>query len=155
MTDATQDYMLSLLKDLCHLLSDDPLTVNDVQRALAEMPVKAAVEPEPGTDAPAFVRLSLRASGQLTLDSLQEAFGSFRRLPSMHRGAPAEHICHFDLKDMPYTCALIAEKEPDLTKRLLEFLHTSHPIGVPQEQHPTVPLSPEREKALRALGYLE
>lgn len=114
MSDAagTQDYVLSMLKDLCHLLASDPLTVEDVQARLADMPVKAAVEPEPGSDAPAFVRLSLRASGRLTLDSLQGAFGPFRRLPAMHRGAPEEHICRLDHEGTPYTCALIAEKEP-------------------------------------------
>jgi hypothetical protein len=98
---------------LCHLLSGDPLTVDDVRRELADLPVRAAVEPEPGTDAPAFVRLTLSESSQLTLEVLQEAFGPYSRLPRSDRQAPLEFIFQADWVGTPYTCALIVEKEQD------------------------------------------
>ena len=103
--------LISVLTDLCGLLSSDPLTVDDVLPELAELPLQAAVEPKPGGDAPAFVRLTLPESSELTLDTLQESFGSYSRLPRMHRQAPIEYIFLVDTAGTPFTCALIVEKE--------------------------------------------
>ena len=108
--DATQT--VSLLADLCRLMSQAPLTVDDVKADTAKLPLKASVQPEPGTDAPAFVRLELPDSCQLTLDDLSE-FGPYKRLPRLHREGPDEFIFHFDLPEYPYTSALIIEKLPD------------------------------------------
>jgi hypothetical protein len=98
---------------LCRLLSCDPLTVDDVRRELGELPVPAAVEPEPGTDAPAFVLLRLPESCQLTLDALKEAFGSYSQLPRLHRQAPDEFIIYVESPGTPYTCALVVEQKQD------------------------------------------
>ena len=101
--------IVSILEEICQLLSRDPLKLDDVRPVLAELPLAAAVEPEPGTDTPAFVRLTLPDSTELTLDILQETFGSYSEIPRLHRQAPAEFIFYPDSNDAPYTCALIAE----------------------------------------------
>ena len=64
--------VLSILTAICRLLSRDPLKLDDVRPELAALPLTATVEPEPGTDIPASVRLALPASSQLTLEALQE-----------------------------------------------------------------------------------
>jgi hypothetical protein len=103
--------LISILTNLCDLLSSDPLTVNDVLPELVELPLDAVVEPKPGRDAPAFVRLTLPESSELTLETLQESFGSYIRLPRSHRLAPIEYTFLVDTAGTPFTCALIVEKE--------------------------------------------
>jgi hypothetical protein len=71
------------------------------------------VEAEPGSEAPAFVRLRMPPGARLTLEALQEAFGPSRQLPGMGRGAPAEYIIYVDLEGAPYACALVIEKEQE------------------------------------------
>ena len=105
--------VVSILMALCRLLARDPLTMDDVRPELADLPVPATVEPEPGTDAPAFVQLTLSKPSPLTLDALAEAFGSYSRLPRSDRQAPTEFIFYVDWPDFPYTCALIAEQALD------------------------------------------
>ena len=101
--------VVSILTDLCQLLSTDPLTVDDVRLEAAELPLATTVEPEPGSDSPAYVRLVLGESSLMTLDDLQEAFGPHNKLPRMHRRGSDKYIFYVDLADYPYTCALIAE----------------------------------------------
>ncbi len=101
--------VVSILIELCHLLSRDPLKLDDVRPKLADLPITAAVEPEPGTEIPAFVCLTLPESSHLTLDALREIFGSYSELPRLHRQAHAEFIFYPDWPGSPYTCALIAE----------------------------------------------
>ncbi len=103
--------IVSILNDLCRLLSRDPLKLDDVRPILVDLPRAAAVEPEPGTDIPAFVRLIMPESNRLTLDTLQDPFGSYTELPRLHRQALAEFIYYPASGDSPYTCALIAEAE--------------------------------------------
>ncbi len=105
--------IVSILGDICSLLSLDPLRVDDVRTVLAFLPLSVAVEPVPGTDMPAFVRLVLPESSRLTLDTLQDPFGSYTELPRLHRQAPAEFIYYPDSGDAPYTCALIAETDSE------------------------------------------
>ena len=105
--------IVSILTAICRLLSRDPLTVEDVQSELADLPLAATIEPEPGTVTPAFVRVVLPASSQLSLDILQEAFGPHSELPRLHRKAGAEYIFYVDYPEYPYTCALIAETSLD------------------------------------------
>jgi len=105
--------IVSILTAICRLLSHDPLTVDDVRPELANLPLAATIEPEPGTVSPAFVRLVLPASSQLSLDILQEAFGPHSELPRLHRQAGFEFIFYVDWAEYPYTCALIAETSMD------------------------------------------
>jgi hypothetical protein len=105
--------VVSILTDLCQLLSSDPLTVDDVRLEVAELPLVTTVEPEPGTESPAYVRLVLGESNQMTLDDLQEAFGPHKKLPRMHRRGSDKYIFYVDLAEYPYTCALIAETQMD------------------------------------------
>ncbi len=105
--------VVSILTALCRLLARDPLTIEDVRPELADLPLGATVRPEPGTDAPAFVRLTLPQSSRLTLDTLEEAFGPYSRLPRSRPQAPNKFIFYVDLADYPYTCALIAEQALD------------------------------------------
>ncbi len=102
-----------MLMGLCRLLSGAPLTMDDVRRELAGVPVEAAVQPVPGTDTPAFVRLYLPEPGQLTLDTLRETFGPYKKTPRLHRNAPDHYIIYVDLAGYPYRCALIAAKKLD------------------------------------------
>ena len=101
--------LVAILESVCRLLSQDPLNLDDVRPELADLPLRAIVEPEPGTDTPAFVRLPLPDSSQLTLDTLREVFGSYSELPRLHRQAPSEFIFYPDWDGSPYTCAIIAE----------------------------------------------
>jgi hypothetical protein len=94
-------------------MSSAPLTMGDLRSHLDKLPVAASAQAEPGSDAPAFVRLTLAQSNRLTLRALEEAFGKYKRLPRLHRNAPNEFIIRVDLTGYPYTCALIAEKKPD------------------------------------------
>ena len=100
---------IGILTGICRLLSRDPLTVDDVRPELAELALATTIEPKPGTDIPAFVRLVLPEANQLSLDVLQEAFGPHTELPRLHRQAGAEYIFYVDWAEYPYTCALIAE----------------------------------------------
>ncbi len=114
MADKVSDSnIVSILTAICRLLSRDPLTLDDVRPELADLPLVATIEPEPGTVTPAFVRLVLPASSQLSLDILQEAFGPPSELPRLHRQAGAEFIFYVDWAEYPYTCALIAETSLD------------------------------------------
>ena len=101
--------VIVILTAICRLLSRDPLTVDDVRPEVADLPLAATIEPKPGTDIPAFVRLILPESSRLSLDSLQEAFGPSSELPRLHRQAGAEFIFYVDWAEFPYTCALIVE----------------------------------------------
>ncbi len=104
---------ITILTAICRLLSRDPLTVDDVRTELADLPLAATIEPEPGTVTPAFVRLVLPASSQMSLDILQETFGPHSELPRLHRQAGAEFIFYVAWAEYPYTCALIAETSLD------------------------------------------
>lgn len=106
--------LIPMLRELCRLLSQDPLTIDDVRSFLNELPITTTVEPEPASDVPAHVRLVLPEPEQPSLDSLENAFGSFKRLPRMHRLGVDKHIVYIDLEGYPHTCALIAETERDL-----------------------------------------
>ena len=101
--------IVSILTAICRLLSRAPLTVDDVRPELADLPLAVTIEPEPGTETPAFVRLVLPATSQLSLDILQEVFGPHSELPRLHPQAGAEFIFYVDWAEYPYTCALIAE----------------------------------------------
>ena len=107
--------IVSILVELCQLLSRDPLKLDDVRPVLEELPLAASVEPEPGSDIPAFVRLTLPESSQPTLDILRESFGSYSETPRLHRRALAKFIFYPDSGDSPYTCALITEVESEHT----------------------------------------
>lgn len=106
--------VISILTELCQLLSSDPLTVEEVRLEVAELSLATTVEPEPGSDSPAYVRLGLGESSQLTLDDLPEAFGPYNKLPRMHRRGSDKYIFYVDLAGYPYTCALIAETLLDM-----------------------------------------
>jgi hypothetical protein len=101
--------IIAMLTAICRLLSGDPLTMDDVRPEVADLPLAVSVEPKPGTDTPAFVRLALPETNQLSLDILQDAFGPHTELPRLHRQAGAEYIFYVDWTETPYTCALIAE----------------------------------------------
>ena len=101
--------IVSIVTGLCQLLSRDPLTMEDVRPEVSELPLTATVEPEPGSDTPAYVRLLLPESSQLTLETLQESFGPYKKLPRMHRRTGDKFIFYVDWDEYPYTCALIAE----------------------------------------------
>jgi hypothetical protein len=105
--------LMNLLKELCETMSGDPVTVREVKERLERTPFRAAVEAEPGSQAPAFARVETPASTGLTLEGLQKAFGPAKRLPGMGRGVPAEYLITVDLPGYPYTCALVIEKEQD------------------------------------------
>lgn len=114
MTNTAGDIdLITTLRELCRLLSQDPLTMDQVRSVLNDLPMVATVEPEPGNDVPAHVRLVLPESSQPEIDDLVEAFGSFKRLPRLHRQGVDKHIAYIDLADYPFTCALIAETERD------------------------------------------
>jgi hypothetical protein len=85
----------------------------DVRPVVSELPLTATVEPEPGTDTPAYIRLLLPESSQLTLETLQESFGPYKKLPRMHRRTGDKFIFYVDWPEYPYTCALIAETSLD------------------------------------------
>ena len=102
--------IISVLKDLSRLLCRASLTVDDVRQKLVKLGVNAAVEPAPGQDAPAFVRLELPAGSHLTLETLAHEFGPYKQLPSMHRGKAIKYIYYVDLPEMPFVCALIADQ---------------------------------------------
>lgn len=103
--------ILSVLKDLCRLMSSAPLTVVEVRKKLAGMPFRSSVAAEPGSSAPAFARLEMPPGAGLTLEALQHEFGPAHQAPGMGRGAPAEYLIYVDLPGYPYTCALVIEKE--------------------------------------------
>lgn len=105
--------LVSILSDICRLLSRDPLTMDEATSEVVDLPLIATVEPEPGTDTPAYIRLTLREPGRLTLDVLQKAFGDAKKLPRMHRRAGDKFIFIVDWTEYPYTCALIAETPMD------------------------------------------
>ena len=105
--------VVSIVTDLCQLLSRDPLTMEDVRPEVSELPLTATVEPEPGSDTPAYVRLLLPESSQLSLETLQESFGPYKKLPRMHRRTGDKFIFYVDWAEYPYTCALIAETQLD------------------------------------------
>jgi len=109
-TDKLNEFeLIGILTVICRLLSGDPLTVDHVRPELADLPLAATIEPKPGTDAPAFVRLTLPESSGLGLDTLQKAFGPYSEIPRLHRQAGAEFIFYVNWAETPYTCALIAE----------------------------------------------
>ncbi len=105
--------LLSVLKDLCQLMSGGPLTVDEVRKKLAGLPLRSSVAAEPGSSAPAFARLVVPPEAGLTLEALQKAFGPANLAPPMGRGMPAEYLIYVDLPGYPYTCALVVEKELD------------------------------------------
>ena len=106
---------IAVLKDLCQVMSSAPLIMADLRAHLDKLPLPASAQAEPGTDAPAFVRLTLPESSPLTLRALKKEFGTSKQLPRLHRNAPDEYIIRVDLAGTPYTCALIAEKKPGET----------------------------------------
>jgi hypothetical protein len=101
--------LIGILTIICRLLSGDPLTVDDVRPEVADLPLAVTIEPKPGTDTPAFVRLVLPESSRLSLDALQKAFGPYSELPRLHLKAGAEFIFYVDWAETPYTCAIVAE----------------------------------------------
>lgn len=101
---------LFVLKDLSRLLCSTPLSMTDVRQKLVELGVSATVESMPGKDDPAFVRLDLPVGIGLTLETLAQEFGSYKQLPSMHRGKAIKYIFYVDLPEMPFVCALIADQ---------------------------------------------
>lgn len=105
--------MVSVLTALCRLLSQDPLTLDDVRADVGKLPIAAVVEPEPGTTAPAFVRMPLPEPIALDLDSLEKTFGSSKKVPRMHRRTGDKYIFYIDWTEYPYTCAIIAEMSRD------------------------------------------
>lgn len=105
--------IIPALTALCRLLSSAPVTMGDVQQELAELGVEATVQAKPGTDAPAFVHVTLPEASGVTLDALCDEFGPYRALPRTQRNAPIEYLFRVDWPDYPYTCALVAEKRPD------------------------------------------
>ena len=110
MADKMNEFeLIGILTVICRLLSGDPLTVDDVRPELADLPLATTIEPKPGSDTPAFVRLILPESNGLSLDTLQKGFGSYSELPRLHRQAGVEYIFYVDWAETPYTCALIAE----------------------------------------------
>ncbi len=105
--------ILSVLKDLCRLMSSAPLTVDEVRKNLAGTPFRTAFGTEPGSNAPAFARLAMPAGTGLTLEALQREFGPADRAPGTGRGAPDEYLIYVDLPGYPYTCALVIEKQQE------------------------------------------
>lgn len=61
----------------------------------------------------------------------------------------------YDHRKDPKETINIAEKGPELTKQLMDFMYQSFTIGQPLDQAPPLPLAAETEDALRALGYLD
>ena len=105
--------IVTILTGLCQLLSQESLTLEEIRSELALFPLEASVAAEPGTETPAYVRLVLPDSSQPELDSFQKAFGTFNKVPRMHRQAGDKYIQTIDSPGKPYTCALIAETEMD------------------------------------------
>ena len=108
--------IIDTLTDLCRLLSSAPLTVDDVERQVAELEVEATVHAEPGTDEPAFVHVKVPETSQVTLDALCETFGPYRQLPRPQRNAPVPYMFRVDRPDAPYTCAVVARKRPEQSR---------------------------------------
>lgn len=114
MADNVNDIdMVAVLNALCRLLSQDPLTLDDVKAELAELPIEVVAQPVPGTTAPDFVRISLPESSALDLVSLEKAFGSSKKVPRMHRGTGDKYIFYVDWKEYPFSCAIIADMSKD------------------------------------------
>ncbi len=107
--------LVHLLQELCRILASEQLTVADVQQQLEHLmeagdrSINVVVEPVPGSQEPAFVRLDGIADAGLGLEAMQSAFGEYRRLPRIHPKDPVEYAFKVVLEDQPYQCTVIAE----------------------------------------------
>ena len=103
-------HFLKHIKAVCHLLSSDPLTLDELRAKLSEMGLDARAEAAPGSNAPGLVRMPLPSGVQLTLDDLAVEFGAYKGVPAMHRHRPLKYVFMVDDPELPYVCGLVAEK---------------------------------------------
>ncbi len=97
------------------MLASEQLAVADVREQLEHLiaagdpSIRAVVEPVPGSQEPAFVRLDGITGAGLGLEALRSAFGEYRRLPRIHPKDPVEYAFKVVLEEQPYQCTVIAE----------------------------------------------
>lgn len=118
--------MTQTIRDLSKLLSSDPLTVETVAHSLgvirqaqdgdwpAEVEPRDAtfasilVQPQRGTETPAWVEFEISEGHIVTLGELEAAFGQYMILKRMPQ-QPNKLTFRLDWPSQPYTCTLIAE----------------------------------------------
>lgn len=129
--------MIETLQELGKLLSSAPLTVHEVAVRLGtiqkeqegDWPTEvkphdsafqiAQVQPEMGTNEPAWVEFQLAEDVSLSIRELQTAFGAYSELKRMPARLP-KIAFKLDWPDMPYTCTLIVEVETESAGNLAD-----------------------------------
>lgn len=118
--------MIETLKQLCIVLSEEQVTVQDVGSHLGKLVsdeggslpliiqpddtafAKAEIVRDYETQAPAHVELTLADSTALSVSDITAVFGHYRQIPKMQPKTPTRIMFSFDESGKPYTCALIA-----------------------------------------------
>ena len=127
MTYKSEKDMLDILQKLCDGLSQENITVQQVADSIGsiskenvtkmQLNIKPAnpvfeeamvVSEAEGKDAPSYVELQLGQQSQMTLSSLENAFGPSSSVPRTAHQTGRRVAMTCDISGQPYTCTIFA-----------------------------------------------